>query len=81
MEKLAKLAMLHENDAVKFTNDINEIIRLAEVLKNIEICELFDEYEGVLREDKAEKSMDRNTILSNAKCKKDGYIIIPKVMG
>lgn len=80
MDKLAKMAKLKTKDAEKFQNDIANVIKMAEDLNEIGIEADMAE-EGVLREDEIKESFEKEEMLKNASVKKDGYIIVPKIVG
>lgn len=81
MDKLALLAALDEKDVKNLGADIKEILKLAEVLAEIEVDALPHGEKGDLRDDAPASSLKREALLGNAPCSKDGYIIVPKVVG
>lgn len=81
MEKLAKMAMLGENDVKKLKKDIDGIIRLAEALSEIELDQSLLPDAGTLAEDIIKPSLAREDVLKNAPCISDGYFVVPKTVG
>lgn len=78
---MAKLAKLDVKGTENLKSDIDEIIQMAEVLKNIEVKDYIPEEKGILRRDAIEPSFEREDILRNASKTADGFIIVPKVVG
>ncbi|KRQ87536.1 Glutamyl-tRNA(Gln) amidotransferase subunit C [Caloramator mitchellensis] len=87
VDYVAKLARLEfsEDEKEKFVQDFNNILQFVEQLKevdteNVEISITNYAAFNVLREDKIEKSMDREDALLNAPDKENGYFKVPKVV-
>lgn len=72
MEKLAKLAALSCLDAENAKNDIEKILEMAEILREVDNEEYASDGQGILRNDE-ECECDAPII--------EGYIIVPKVVG
>ena len=70
MKKLAKMAMLDENDVKNALPDIEKILPAAEILKEVDMTEVPMRGEGALREDEEEPTFFEG-----------GYIVVPKVVG
>lgn len=81
MEKIAKMAKIEVSDSEKLKSDIESVIKMAEVLKDIEFEKALPDEEGFLREDEIKPSFERSEMLDNAPMKKDGHIIVPKTVG
>lgn len=81
MEKLAKKAELRAEDAKNLKEDIENVIKMADILKTIEVKEEFGDDLCFLREDKEGESIERDEILKNAPKIEKGYIVVPKTVG
>lgn len=77
MEKLASLAKLDIDNESNLIKDIEDVIKMAGELKDVD-CELSDEDAVIeLRCDSIKESFEREQMLENAPCKDEGYIIVP----
>lgn len=79
MERLAKMAMLEVSDAEKAWADIETVLNIAEILNEADTGEDAALMRGEPRED--EIVAGEEGMLENAPVVKDGYIIVPKVVG
>lgn len=82
--KLSKLR-LSENEIEEFTEDMNQILDYVKKLEKIDTSKiepLSHPLEGVnvFREDKLQKSIDREAALKNAPDKTEEFFKVPKVI-
>lgn len=82
--KLSKLR-LSENEIEEFTEDMNQILDYVKKLERIDTSKiepLSHPLEGVnvFREDKLQKSIDREAALKNAPDKTEEFFKVPKVI-
>ena len=85
IEHLAELSKLefNEQELVEFAKDFENLINLADTIKNANIegnrkIETKNMYE--LREDESKESVAVDTILKNSPQVKSGYIVVPRIM-
>lgn len=75
---------LSSDEVTEFTDDFDEIIALANNLKDVDTANAGDIQtagtSNVLREDIVKPSMDKEDVLANAPEKKDGCFFVPAVM-
>jgi aspartyl-tRNA(Asn)/glutamyl-tRNA(Gln) amidotransferase subunit C len=81
---LARLAITEE-EANKFTKQLDNIISFAEQLneldtENVEPTAHVLEIKNVMREDKAQQGLPREEVLKNAPEHQDGQIKVPGIM-
>jgi aspartyl-tRNA(Asn)/glutamyl-tRNA(Gln) amidotransferase subunit C len=81
---LARLAITEE-EANKFTKQLDNIISFAEQLneldtENVEPTAHVLEIKNVMREDKAQQGLHREEVLKNAPEHQDGQIKVPGIM-
>lgn len=81
MKNISKLAMLCEEDGTKLKDDVELMLKMAEALDELDREEIINNGEPHFREDVLEKSFERDEMLKNAPSQKEGYIIVPKVVG
>lgn len=81
VQNLSKLAMLDVSDAENLQQDIMEIIQMAQGLADVDTKMPAPFEEGVFRDDEAQKSFEREDMLKNAPCVKNGFIVVPKTVG
>ncbi len=79
MERLAKMAMLKVSDAEKAWADIEKVLNIAEILNEASFVEGVASMRGVPREDEAVTG--KEGLLDNAPVVRDGYVVVPKVVG
>jgi len=84
---VAKLANLkiEDDDIDDFTRQIGDILEYVEKLDELDTDDVVPTaytvpMKNVMREDKAEPSMDRDKILANAPDKKEGQYRVPKII-
>lgn len=84
---VAELAKLEfkESEIQKFTDQLDDIIEMVEQLEDLETEGVAGTYHGiikdtVLREDSAEKGMNREELFKNVKKQKDGFIEVPAII-
>lgn len=87
VKHVAKLAKLEfkDDEIHDFTKEMDDIIEMVEKLENLDTKGVHGTYHGntnesVVREDKAEKGMDRNELFKNVKSEKDGFIEVPAIL-
>jgi len=87
IQYIAKLANLkiEDDDIDDFTRQIGDILEYVEKLDELDTDDVVPTaytvpMKNVMREDKAEPSMDRDKILSNAPDKKEGQYRVPKII-
>jgi len=87
IQYVAKLANLkiEDDDIDVFTRQISDILEYVEKLDELDTDDVVPTaytvpMKNVMREDKAEPSMDRDKILSNAPDKKEGQYRVPKII-
>lgn len=87
IEHVAGLARLNitEEEKDKFTLDMENILSYVDKLNELDTSgvkpmEHVIPLKNVLREDKVEKSCDRDIILANAPSREEGCIKVPKVV-
>lgn len=81
---LARLAITEE-EASKFTKQLDDIISFAEQLneldtENVEPMAHALEVRNVMREDRAQQGLQREEVLKNAPDHQDGQIKVPGIM-
>ncbi|PLS17004.1 Asp-tRNA(Asn)/Glu-tRNA(Gln) amidotransferase GatCAB subunit C [Bacillus sp. M6-12] len=81
---LARLAVTEE-EAEKFTQQLDAIISFAEQLNeldtdNVEPTSHVLNMKNVLREDKAKEGLPIEEVLKNAPDSKDGYVRVPSIL-
>ncbi len=81
MEKLAKLAMLDIKCEDSLLEDIESILKMTDILSEVESEKSEHHEEWQFRDDAVKHSFDREDLLSNAPCVEDGFVIVPKVVG
>ncbi len=74
MKNSIKLAMIKEENTAELVKAVEEIIKMAEILRDIDGEEQESESVMPLREDVSEAEFSREEMLSNAPLVKDGYI-------
>lgn len=82
---LARLAIT-EDDAEKFTKQLDAIITFAEQLneldtENVEPTSHVLDIKNVLREDIPQKGLPQEEVLKNAPDEKDGQFKVPSILG
>jgi aspartyl-tRNA(Asn)/glutamyl-tRNA(Gln) amidotransferase subunit C len=84
---VANLARLEfcDQEAEKFTKQLDDIINLAESLNEIDTSNIKPtthvlNIQNVMREDVAEKGLAREEVLKNAPDHKDGQIRVPSII-
>ncbi|MBS4175621.1 Asp-tRNA(Asn)/Glu-tRNA(Gln) amidotransferase subunit GatC [Bacillus sp. FJAT-49736] len=84
---VANLARLDikEQEAEKFTKQLDDIINLAELLNEVDTSGIKPtshvlNIHNVMREDEAEEGLPREEVLKNAPDHKDGQIRVPSIM-
>lgn len=87
IQYVAKLANLkiEDDDIDDFTRQIGDILEYVEKLDELDTDDVVPTaytvpMKNVMREDKAEPSMDRDKILANAPDKKEGQYRVPKII-
>jgi len=87
IQHVAHLARLNltETEKERLTSDMEKIISYVDKLNELDTSGILPmehviPIRNVLREDKAEKSYDREKILSNAPLSEDGCFKVPKVV-
>ena len=87
IEHVANLARLNltEQEKEKLTTEMESIISYVDKLNELDTSEVLPTahvipVKNVFREDKAEKSYDREKILANAPSAEDGCFKVPKVV-
>ena len=80
MENISKLAMLCDEDGIKLKDDVELMLKMAQVLNELDKEDVIISSEPRLREDTVQQSLTQDQILSNAPNKNEGYIVVPKVM-
>jgi aspartyl-tRNA(Asn)/glutamyl-tRNA(Gln) amidotransferase subunit C len=81
---LARLAIT-EDEAKKFTSQLDAIIGFAEQLneldtKNVEATSHVLDMKNVMREDKPVEGLPREEVLKNAPDKQDGQVRVPSIL-
>jgi len=81
---LARLAITEE-EAEKFTQQLDAIISFAEQLNEIDTTNIVPtshvlEMKNVMREDQAAKGLPVEEVVKNAPDHKDGYIRVPSIL-
>lgn len=88
IEYIAGLANLQidDEDVDTFTRQLGDILEYVEKLNELDTDQVIPTaytvpMKNILREDKAEPSMDRKKVLENAPDEKDGQFRVPKIIG
>ena len=76
---------LTEEEAGKFTGQLNSILDYVEVLNSVDTSQVEPTahvlpVKNVMRPDEVRPSLDRKLALSNAPEQEDGYFIVPKIV-
>lgn len=87
VKKLSDLARLNlsEEDRRELTDDLNEILELAEKINEVDTEDVPPTYhalpiENVMREDEQRPSPDPSKVLEHAPDASDGYFVVPRVI-
>ena len=81
MKKIAKLAMLSQEDALKVKDEIENIKEMAKVLDELKPEKQTSDLEQSLRLDEAAESLKSEAVFMNAPLSEDGYFLVPKTVG
>lgn len=76
---------LTEEEAGRFTGQLNSILEYVEVLNSVDTSQVEPTahvlpVKNVMRPDEVRPSLDRKLALSNAPEQEDGYFIVPKIV-
>lgn len=76
---------LTEEEAGRFTGQLNSILDYVEVLNSVDTSQVEPTahvlpVKNVMRPDEVRPSLDRKLALSNAPEQEDGYFIVPKIV-
>jgi len=90
LESLAESAKIELNgkDKVSFKKDLDKLIKSFDILKDVETTDIkpminVHDYRNVFRDDKVENNdynKNQEVALRNAPNKKEGFILVPKIM-
>lgn len=87
VKKLSDLARLNlsERDRSELTDDLNEILELAEKINEVDTEDVPPTYhalpiENVMRKDEHRPSPDPDKVLEHAPDSSDGYFVVPRVI-
>lgn len=88
VKKVANLARLSltENEIQSLQDDMSSILDFISQINEVETSNIEPtahvlDIKNVFREDKTEKSLDREKIMELAPEKSNGFIVVPKVIG
>ncbi|NLJ90191.1 MAG: Asp-tRNA(Asn)/Glu-tRNA(Gln) amidotransferase subunit GatC [Clostridiales bacterium] len=90
LESLAESAKIEliGKDKVSFKKDLDKLIKSFDILKDVETTDIkpminVHDYRNVFRDDKVENNdynKNQEVALRNAPNKKEGFILVPKIM-